>query len=232
MRAELIAAQAENPEAPLFDEETDSILDPRRILNEDELPQFIDYADAKGNNKKKVGAGKGDIAQEAAHSNRTSVTVHMIWGLCGFKWGDQVILAQAQLADNLAIEAGRKVFANEIHEAQKVSTYLLVSPSAKGIQTGTTLGERMDMLDREVTARGLKRPIVILTDGHKSRFSGEVLRKCAEYKFRMFVERSNSSQFLQALDQYNKKFHNQYIKCKKTTKKRGQLFSRVRVAST
>ncbi|KAK3285265.1 hypothetical protein CYMTET_7118 [Cymbomonas tetramitiformis] len=108
LRAELIAAQAANLAAPLFDEETDSILDPRRILNEDELPQFIDYADSKGNNKKK-----------------------------------------SQLADDLAIEEAREVFTNEIHEAQKVSTYLLVSPSAKGIQNGTTLGERMDMLDME-----------------------------------------------------------------------------------
>ncbi|KAK3246318.1 hypothetical protein CYMTET_44139 [Cymbomonas tetramitiformis] len=79
----------------------------------------------------------------------------------------------------------------------------------------------------EVTARGLARPIVILTDGHKSRFSGEVLRKCEEYQFRMFVERSNSSQFLQALDQINKKFHNQYIKCKRNYKKeRASLLAR------
>ncbi|KAK3252241.1 hypothetical protein CYMTET_38452 [Cymbomonas tetramitiformis] len=55
-----------NPEAPLFDEASDTILDPRRILNEDELPQFIDYADAKGNNKKKVGAGKVAIKKEKA----------------------------------------------------------------------------------------------------------------------------------------------------------------------
>ncbi|KAK3246016.1 hypothetical protein CYMTET_44436 [Cymbomonas tetramitiformis] len=128
-----------NPEAPLFDEASDTILDPRRILSEDELPQFIDYAEAKGNNKKKVGAGKG-------------------------------------------------------------------------VQTGNTLAERMDMLDKEVSARGLPRPISILTDGHKSRFSNEVLSKCREYQFRMYVERSNSSQFLQ-------KFHNQYIKAKKNFKK-------------
>ncbi|KAK3286772.1 hypothetical protein CYMTET_5688, partial [Cymbomonas tetramitiformis] len=53
-------------EPPLFDEETDSILDPRRFLNEDELPQFIDYADSKGNNKKKVGAGKGLLQNSLA----------------------------------------------------------------------------------------------------------------------------------------------------------------------
>ncbi|KAK3277363.1 hypothetical protein CYMTET_14622 [Cymbomonas tetramitiformis] len=219
LRAELIAAQAANPEAPLYDEATNTILDPRRILNEDELPQFIDYADNKGNNKKKVGAGKGDIAQEAAHPNRTCVTVHMVWSLDGFKWGDQVIFAQSRLSDNMAIEEARHIFTNQIHEAQHISTFLLVSPTEKGVQTGDTLGDRMDMLDKEVTARGLPRPLIILTDGHKSRFSHQVLSKCREYQFKMYVERSNSSQFLQALDQFNKKFHNQYIKAKKNYKK-------------
>ncbi|KAK3263969.1 hypothetical protein CYMTET_27261 [Cymbomonas tetramitiformis] len=219
LRAELIAAQAANPEAPLFDEASDTILDPRRILNEDELPQFIDYADAKGNNKKKVGAGKGDIAQEPTNPNRTCVTVHMIWSLDGFKWGDQIIFAQARLTSDMAIDAARSTFTNEIHETQRVSTFLLISPAEKGVQTGHTLAERMDMLDKEVSARGLLRPIIILTDGHKSRFSDEVLSKCREYQFRMYVERSNSSQFLQALDQFNKKFHNQYNKAKKNYKK-------------
>ena len=218
LRAELIDAQAANPGAPLFDEFSNTILDPRRILNEDELPQFIDYADNKGNNKKKVAVGKGDIAQEPSHPNRTCLTVHMIWSLDGFKWGDQIILPQIKLTDDLAIEAGA-VFTNEIHESQLVSTYLLVSPTEKGVQTGDTLAERMDMLHREVTARGLSRPIIILTDGHKSRFSHKVLTKCREYNFRMYVERSNSSQFLQALDQFNKKFHNQYNKAKKNYKK-------------
>ncbi|KAK3242282.1 hypothetical protein CYMTET_48019 [Cymbomonas tetramitiformis] len=169
LRAGLIAAQAANPEAPLFDEASDTILDPRRILNEDELPQFI--ADAKGNNKKKVGAGKGDIAQEPTNPNRTCVTVHMIWSLDGFKWGDQLIFAQARLTSDMAIDEARSTFTNEIHETQGVSTFLLISPAEKGVQTGHTLAERMDMLDKE------------------------------------------------ALDQFNKKFHNQYNKAKKNYKK-------------
>ncbi|KAK3267067.1 hypothetical protein CYMTET_24351 [Cymbomonas tetramitiformis] len=95
----------------------------------------------------------------------------MIWSLDGFKWGDQVIFAQARLSDDMAIEEARSTFTKEIHETQRVSTFLLISPAEKGVQTSNTLAERMDMLDKE------------------------------------------------ALDQFNKKFHNQYNKAKKNFKK-------------
>ena len=47
LRQELIATG-------IMDPETGVIADPRRVLNRDELPQFIDYGTNKGNAKPKV----------------------------------------------------------------------------------------------------------------------------------------------------------------------------------
>ena len=46
-------------ETGIMDPETGVIADPRRVLNRDELPQFIDYGTNKGNAKPKVAGPSG-----------------------------------------------------------------------------------------------------------------------------------------------------------------------------
>jgi len=58
--------------------------------------------------------------------------------------------------------------------------------------------------------------VVLAVDNHGSRYDDEVLAAFghaeSEYGIRIFTEEPNTSQFLQALDQYNKKFHDSYQK--------------------
>eukprot|EP00965_Chrysotila_dentata_P094395 3120786-Pleurochrysis_carterae.AAC.1 len=68
----------------------------------------------------------------------------------------------------------------------------------------------------------IQRPVVVLTDNHASRFSDDMLREyaTATSRMRLWFEESNVSQFLQWLDQINKKFHDAYGKARKEYKLR------------
>mmetsp|Transcript_22501 Transcript_22501/g.89346 ORF Transcript_22501/g.89346 Transcript_22501/m.89346 type:complete len:163 (+) Transcript_22501:5421-5909(+) len=68
------------------------------------------------------------------------------------------------------------------------------------------------MLDKELTARGTERPVVVLSDSHTSRKATVVLEFAKGIGSRFHFEPPHSSGFLQALDQYNKMFHEAYTK--------------------
>jgi hypothetical protein len=90
------------------------------------------------------------------------------------------------------------------------STFGLLSNTECGVQTGESCLEAYKMLDRELTARGIPRPVVMMTDNHSSRKAEAVLAFCKKVGIRQFFEISNASGFLQALDQYNRMFHQKY----------------------
>mmetsp|Transcript_22501 Transcript_22501/g.89348 ORF Transcript_22501/g.89348 Transcript_22501/m.89348 type:complete len:113 (+) Transcript_22501:4970-5308(+) len=96
LRNELIAAG-------LMDEATGAIKDPSRIMNIDETPQFVGYADNKGGGKKKYAAGEDDVCLVVATENRECNTVMMCWGLDGMQYGVQIIVARKAISENLAI---------------------------------------------------------------------------------------------------------------------------------
>ena len=67
-----------------MDAETGHITDPRRVLNRDEMPQFVNYASNKGNTKDKKAAGAGDVCHGVESENRDCETIDMTWkGLGG-----------------------------------------------------------------------------------------------------------------------------------------------------
>eukprot|EP00617_Octactis_speculum_P019535 CAMPEP_0185749262 /NCGR_PEP_ID=MMETSP1174-20130828/8003_1 /TAXON_ID=35687 /ORGANISM="Dictyocha speculum, Strain CCMP1381" /LENGTH=97 /DNA_ID=CAMNT_0028425313 /DNA_START=787 /DNA_END=1080 /DNA_ORIENTATION=+ len=88
-----------------MDPETGVIADPRRVLNRDELPQFIDYGTKKGNSKPKV-AGPSGICPPVKlnYLNRTSNTVDTTIGLDGFQYGGHVLMERAALSEDLCID--------------------------------------------------------------------------------------------------------------------------------
>ena len=68
------------------------------------------------------------------------------------------------------------------------------------------------MLDKELTDRGVPRPVVMLTDAHASRQDEDILEFCREVQIRQFAEPPATSCWAQALDQYNKVFYESYNK--------------------
>ena len=196
----------------IIDPETDVIADPRRVLNRDELPQFIDYGTNKGNAKPKVaGSSSNRPPVQPNSSNRTSNTVDMTIGLDGFQYGLHVLMERTTITEDLCIEQFAK-FDKKINEQFGVSTYGLISTTERGVQTGSSLLEVYRMLDKELTDRGVPRPVVMLTDAHASRQDEDVLEFCREVQIRQFAEPPATSGWAQALDQYNKMFHESYNK--------------------
>ena len=199
-------------ETGIMDPQTGVIADPRCVLNRDELPQFIDYGTNKGNAKRKVaGSSSGPAPVKPSSSNRTSNTIDMTIGLDGFQYGFHALIERATVTEDLCIDEFAS-FDNKICEQFGVSTHGLISTTEHGVQTGASLLAAYKMLDRELSMRGVPRPVCMLTDAHASRQDEEVLEFCREVRIREFAEPPATSQWAQALDQYNKMFHERYNK--------------------
>ncbi|KAK3265864.1 hypothetical protein CYMTET_25482 [Cymbomonas tetramitiformis] len=198
--------------AGIMDPVTKKILDPRRVLNRDETPQFISFDTQKGNNVKKVAGRKGKSAADAKKENRECFTVDMVMGLDGFLYGLHVLVARASLTKGLTPEILEDTFTNEIREGEKVSTYGIVTVNECGVQNEHSLNARYKVLINELEHRGVPFPVVELTDNHASRYSEMVMITAEGGGIRQFSEKPNSSGFLQALDQINRKFHVEFAK--------------------
>ena len=61
----------------------------------------------------------------------------------------------------------------------------------------------------------MKRPVVVLTDGHSSRCDLEVLKFCHEKDIYQFVSPPDTTGLLQPLDQINSLLHRAYTESKK-----------------
>uniref|UniRef100_A0A7S3NNK5 DDE-1 domain-containing protein n=1 Tax=Aureoumbra lagunensis TaxID=44058 RepID=A0A7S3NNK5_9STRA len=208
---------AELKDAGIMDE-NGLILDPRRIVNLDETPAFVDFADNKGNAKTKRVAGKDDKCIGVSTENRECNTVTMCWGLDGFNYGPQIIVAKKTITEGLAVDA-LKVFKDEIHEEFHCSTFGIISNTQYGVQTGDTFLDYLKKLDRELSARGINEEVVVLSDSHASRKDVRVLQYAKDHRMRLFFEPPQTSHFLQSLDQYNRQFHCRYNKAKNNLKK-------------
>ncbi|KAK3271485.1 hypothetical protein CYMTET_20164 [Cymbomonas tetramitiformis] len=199
-------------DAGIMDPNTRRILDPRRVLNRDETPQFISFDTQRGNNVRKVAGRKGKSAADAKKENRESFTVDMVMGLDGFLYGLHVLVARNTLTKGLTPEILEDTFTNEIREGEKISTYGLITLNECGVQTELSLEERYKVLIKELEHRGVPLPVVELTDNHASRYGEMVMITAEGAGIRQFSEKPNSSGFLQALDQINRKFHVEFAK--------------------
>ncbi|KAK3249698.1 hypothetical protein CYMTET_40890 [Cymbomonas tetramitiformis] len=195
----------------IMDPVTKEITDPKRILNRDETPQFVDFNTQKGNNIRKRVAAKGKSAVLPKKENRECVTIDVVMDLSGFLYGAHLMLSREVLTEGLAPDE-IEVFDSRIHEQQKLSTYGLVTINESGVQTGTTLLERYKMLDQELSARNVERPVVEMTDNHDSRYDEDVMSFCESKGIVQWSEKANTSGKFQALDQVNRKLHQEIEK--------------------
>lgn len=68
------------------------------------------------------------------------------------------------------------------------------------------------LFDKYLSKNNIKRPVVVLTDGHSCRFDIPVLKYCEEKEIRQFVSPPDTTGpgLLQPLDQINSAFHTAY----------------------
>lgn len=93
---------------------------------------------------------------------------------------------------------------------------LVISTTERGSQDHNSLLAAYKVLDQHITKMGIKRPVVLLTDGHSSRFNFEVLQFCREKQIQMFVSPPDTTGVTQLLDQFNQKLHLEYKNSKES----------------
>ena len=214
-----------------LDPETKRIKDPRRLLNCDEMPQFLDYL-ASG--KLTRAYGRFGVKLEAAETeNRETATLNAAADLTGFLYGLQAIIPrkhfQACMADCCDAPEHALSFDDSILIAEGKSTYALLSKSDKGMQTAETFLDFLKFLVEQIKHRSrlevaagkppIEFPVTLMLDNHASRFSEAVLEQCSREELvgqaeglgiSLFFEESNTSHILQMLDKIFEKLHKAY----------------------
>ena len=96
----------------------------------------------------------------------------------------------------------------------KKTENLLVSVNDSGVSDHKTLLAGYKTLNDVLQTRGIKRPIVVLADGHGSRFDEKVMSFCQEKGLRQFILPPDTLGVTQKHDQINDRLHRKYEESK------------------
>eukprot|EP00966_Prymnesium_polylepis_P209434 4851512-Prymnesium_polylepis.1 len=131
------------------------IIDPRRVIWFDEMPQVMDAAN-QGPRQKAWGE-KGVTLERAGSVNRETASVGMSFSLDGFLYGPQFNVARENftcaLADCLDAPDWAKCFDSTIYELDKKSTFCLMSKTANGVQTAVSFLQLLKSIRQQILAR-------------------------------------------------------------------------------
>ena len=176
------------------------VIDLSRVLNTDETPQHINYT-VDGTSRNFFYAGKGEECNQWIKENRECVSIDPTVTLAGDIAQCHLIFGGSCLSSQMAPE-----------EAVNKIYHLLVSTTKSSYQTGDSYLASLRMLDEYITEKKIQRPVVLLTDGHSSRFSVEVLTFCRKRQIHQFVSPPDTTSVTQLLDQINQSLHSAYRK--------------------
>lgn len=95
-------------------------------------------------------------------------------------------------------------------ESAKEITNLLVSVNQSGSSDGRTLLEAYKILDESLNNVGVPRPVLVITDGHGSRFDYNVLKFLHEKNMWLYILYPDTSGATQMHDQLNAQLHRVY----------------------
>ena len=179
-------------------------IDGSRVFNHDETPQFLNYG-VDGTASNIFYAAKGERCTGLLAENRECVTISPMISLNGNVPICHVLFASAGIKSNMAPK-----------EAVDAIDNLLISSTENGFQTGKSCLKFYEMFDQYLTDHNIQRPVVVLSDGHSSRFDIDVLRFCQEKKINQFLSPPDTTGLLQPLDQINAKLHTSYRECTKS----------------
>ena len=177
-------------------------IDASRIYNHDETPQFIQYG-IDGTPSGLYYAGKGETCQKLIKENRECVTIQPFVSFDGEMAMCQVIFAGKSITSNMVPDG----------VCEKIK-HLLISTTENGVQTAKSLLEAYKLFDKYLTERGVERPVVVISDGHSSRFDYDLLSFLDNAKILLFLSPPDTTGLLQLLDQINQMLHRCYKDCK------------------
>ena len=115
----------------------------------------------------------------------------------------QVLFGVAEITNQMApAKAVRKI------------QHLLVTTSETGVSDHKTLLAAYKEFDQYLTEKNIVRPVILLSDGHSSRFDYEVLSFLQSKNIRLFLTPPDTTGVTQLLDQVNKNLHHEYRETK------------------
>eukprot|EP00854_Cymbomonas_tetramitiformis_P031632 gene31632-39846_t len=109
------------------------------------------------------------------------------------------------------ILGSKTVFENQIPAMQR-DVDVLISTQANAFQDNHTLLRALQHLDKQLTQRGVKKPVLWLTDGQSSRFNLNVLDFAEENGLAEFVYPPHTTTAHALLDRVFHMWHNTYSK--------------------
>ena len=95
--------------------------------------------------------------------------------------------------------------------ASKIN-HLLVTTSDHGVSDHITFLAALKEFDEYLTENNIQKPVVLLSDGHSSRFDYDVMAFLQSSNIRMFISPPDTTGVTQMLDQLNKNIHHEYRK--------------------
>ncbi|XP_047135496.1 uncharacterized protein LOC124812660 [Hydra vulgaris] len=177
-------------------------VDTCRIFNCDETPQFINYG-IDGTTSGLFYAGKGDACQRMYRENRECVTIQPFVSFSGDICMCQVIFKCTGITSSMVpTEAVNKI------------PHLLVTTTDNGVSTHESFLAALKEFDVYLNEKNVKRPIVLLSDGHSSRLDFDVLSFLESKRIHLFLTPPDTTGVTQLLDQVNKNIHSEYRKQK------------------
>jgi hypothetical protein len=169
------------------------VIDPRRVLNSDECPNPWRGTGERG----KVIAEVGQPCVRLVSAAREHSSLDVLVGLDGHLYGPHLIFKGEYMQRQMIPRKEAVGFAK-------------VSATKKGYQTGSSLLDTLRFWDRELTARGVPKPVVWTTDGHSSRLNRDVLQWCRDNQWIMYISPPHTTGIHQALDQIFKAWHDTF----------------------
>ena len=177
-------------------------IDTSRIWAHDETPQFVSY-NSSGNSRALVLGTKGEDCAKLIKENRDCITVQPFSSFKGDLAMCQVIFSGAGITSHMAPEVAENQIEN-----------LLVSVSKSAVSDHKTLLAGYKTLDNVLLSRDIQRPIIVIADGHGSRFDEGVMSFCQEKELRQLILPPDTSGVTQKHDQLNGMLHKKYEEAK------------------
>ena len=174
-------------------------IDMSRVFNHDETPQMINYG-VDGTASGKVFGSTGESCQRLTKENRECPTIHPMVSCSGDKVMCQVIFSRRGIDSNML--------------SDKIPN-LVVSTTQKGVQDHKSLLKFYQQFDEYLVQNKIQKPVVVLSDGHSSRFESKVFHFLCDKDIRLFISPPDTTSVTQLLDQVNKSLHEAYRNRKK-----------------
>ncbi len=138
------------------------------------------------------------VCKGLQYENRECITIDPIVSFSGDVVQCHVIFPAKYITSRMALRQA----------VQKIPN-LLISTTDSGYQEGCTLLDSINSFDNYLI---VQRPVIMMCDGHSSRFDLDVLRFCQDKQICLFLTPPDTTSVTQLLDQINNALHSSYRK--------------------